>query len=92
VSAYPRPHPGGGWYCEHGTLGGPPCMRRATRVLASCANDPGRYPGAVTCDGHEVVRASTAEYVALPSPADEGAKPALSVDDGASRSGEGTDG
>jgi hypothetical protein len=65
-------------------------MRRATRVLASCANDPGRYPGAVTCDGHEVVRASTAEYVALPSPADEGAKPALSVDDGASRSGEGT--
>jgi hypothetical protein len=49
-AAKPRIHPTGGWYCEVGTAGrGPACDRKAAWVLADCAHDPGRYPGAVIC-------------------------------------------
>jgi hypothetical protein len=54
---YPRPYPGGGWYCEHGAGleqrgKGSACQHRATWVLKGCADNPGRRPGSVVCDVH----------------------------------------
>ena len=52
VAEKPRPHPDGGWYCEQGRAFHDGCERRAVWVLASCADDPGRYPGGVVCTEH----------------------------------------